>query len=102
MAIYQTAHYQVKAQAVEKVKKAIDEFVRYVKANEPGTEMYIAWQQQDDPTRFVHLFKFRDAAAHAIHSDSAAVKQFEAVYSPELVGDAVIFTDYDMVATNQK
>ncbi len=102
MAIYQTAHYQVKLQAVDKVKKAIDDFVRYVKANEPDTEMYIAWQQHDDPTRFVHLFKFKDAAAHKHHSESAAVKQFESVYDPELVGGDVIFTDYNLVATNQK
>jgi quinol monooxygenase YgiN len=102
MAIYETAIYQVKPQAVDKVKRAIDEFVQYVRANEPGTQMYVAWQQQDDPTRFIHLFIFKDAAAQAIHSESAAVKRFEAIYAPELVGGDVIFTDYDQVATNQR
>jgi len=29
------------------------------------------------------------------------VKRFESVYSPELVGGNVVFTDYDLVATNQ-
>ena len=101
MAIQQTATYQVKAQAVEKVKQAIEEFVRYVKANEPGTQMYVAWQQQDEPTRFIHLFIFRDEAAQTIHSESEAVRRFEAVYSPELVGGPVVFTDFDAVATNQ-
>lgn len=55
--IYQTAQYQVKAPAVDKVKAAIAEFaeyVEYVAKNEPGSTMYTAWQQQDDPTRFVH------------------------------------------------
>jgi quinol monooxygenase YgiN len=102
MAIYQTASYQVKPQAVEKVKRAIEEFVLYVKANEPGTQMYVAWQQQDDPTRFVHLFIFRDSGAMTVHSESEAVKRFEAIYSPELVGGPVVFTDFDQVATNQK
>jgi quinol monooxygenase YgiN len=102
MAIYQTATYQVKPQAVEKVKRAIAEFVRYVQANEPGTRMYVAWQQQDDPTRFIHLFIFQDAAAQTIHSESEAVRRFEAVYSPELVGGDVVFTDFNLVATNQK
>ena len=101
MAIYQTATYQVKPQAVEQVKRAIEEFVQYVRANEPGTQMYVAWQQQDDPTRFLHLFIFRDSAAQAIHSESEAVKRFEAIYSPELVGGDVVFTDFDFVATNQ-
>lgn len=87
MLIYQTGAYRVKPSAVEKVKQAIQEFVRYVQANEPGTQMYLAWQERDDPTQFVHLFIFADA-----------VKRFEAVYSPELVDGDVVFTDYDMIA----
>ena len=99
MAIYQTAHYQVKAQAVDKVKKAIEEFVRYVKANEPGTEMYIAWQETEDPTKFVHLFKFRDAAAHTIHGESAAVKRFAGILYPKCVAP-VEFVTYTQVDAN--
>ena len=102
MPIYQTATYQVKPQAVAKVKRAIEEFVQYVQANEPGTRMYVAWQQQEDPTRFINLFIFEDAAAHTRHSESAAVKRFESIYSPELVGGDVVFTDFSQVATNQK
>jgi quinol monooxygenase YgiN len=101
MTIYQTATYQVKPQAVEKVKRAIEEFVQYVQANEPGTRMYVAWQQQDNPTRFIHLFIFENSAAQTLHSESAAVKRFESIYSPELVGGDVVFTDFNLVATNQ-
>jgi quinol monooxygenase YgiN len=98
MALYQTGGYQVKASGVNKVKQAIKEFVQYVQANEPGTRMYLAWQQKDDPTQFVHLFIFEDAAAQALHGESEAVKKFEAAYSPELVGGGVVFTDYEMIA----
>jgi quinol monooxygenase YgiN len=98
MAIFQTGGYQVKASAVNKVTQAINEFVAYVKDHEPGTQMYLAWQQEDDPTRFLHLFIFEDAAAQKRHGESEAVRRFEAVYSPELVGGEVVFTDYEMVA----
>ena len=98
MQIYQTGGYQVKLSAVNKVKQAIKDFVAYVQANEPGTQMYLAWQQKDDPARFLHLFIFKDAAAQTLHGQSEAVKRFEAVYSPELVGGNVVFTDYEMVA----
>jgi quinol monooxygenase YgiN len=98
MAIYETGAYQVKTSAVEKVKQAIKEFVHYVEENEPGTQMYLAWQQKDDPTRFLHLFIIADAAAQARHGQSEAVRRFESVYSPELVGGDVVFTDYEMVA----
>ena len=92
----------IRLQAVEKVKQAIEEFVSYVRANEPGTRMYIAWQQQDVPTRFIHLFIFEDSAAQTRHSESEAVRRFEAVYSPELVGGEVVFTDFNLVASNKK
>lgn len=98
MPIYQTGGYRVKPSAVDKVKQAIKEFVSYVKTNEPGTHMYLAWQQKDDPTHFLHLFIFEDAAAQTRHGQSAAVKRFEEVYSPELVGGDVVFTNYELIA----
>jgi len=98
MAIYQTGAYRVKPTAVDKIKRAIDAFVDHVKANEPGTQMYLAWQQQDDPTTFLHLFIFADAAARETHSQSDAVRRFEAAYAPELVDGGVVFTEYEMIA----
>jgi quinol monooxygenase YgiN len=102
MPIYTIAQYQIRTAGVEKVKRAIEEFVRYVQANEPATRMYAAWQQKDDPTHFVHFFIFDDEAAHTVHSRSEAVKRFEAAYRPELIGGDVVFTDYQLVATNQQ
>lgn len=98
MPIYQTGGYRVKAAGVAKVKAAIQDFVAYVQANEPGTKMYLAWQQTDDPTHFLHLFIFEDQAAQVRHGQSEAVKRFEAIYSPQLEGDEVEFTDFEMVA----
>ena len=98
MPIFQTGAYQVKASAVPRVEKAIREFVDYVKESEPGSQMYLAWQQKDDPTKFIHLFIFENEAAQARHGESDAVRRFESVYSPELVGGEVTFTDYVMIA----
>jgi quinol monooxygenase YgiN len=100
MPIYQTAQYQVRREAVDRVKSAITEFVRYVTENEPGTRLYAAWQELDDPTKFVHLFIFEDETAHQTHGGSAAVAEFEAVYRPELTAGPVVFTDYQQVARN--
>lgn len=91
----------MRLKGVEKVKRAIQDFVPYVKAKEPGTRMYLAWHQRDDPTHFVHFFIFEDELAHQAHSRSEAVKQFEAAYRPELAGGEVVFTDYNRIATNQ-
>ena len=102
MPIHTIAHYRVRLSGVDKVKQAIAEFVPHVRANEPGTRLYLAWQQKDDPTRFVHFFMFEDVAAHEAHGNSAAVKKFEAAYSPELVGGDVVFTDYKVIADIRK
>jgi len=98
MPIYQTGRYRVRATGVAKAKAAIKDFVAYVQANEPGTKMYLAWQQTDDPTHFLHLFIFEDQAAQVRHGQSEAVRRFEAIYFPELVGDEVEFTEFEMVA----
>jgi quinol monooxygenase YgiN len=100
MPIYQTAQYQVRPEAVSRVKGAIEEFVRYVAENEPGSRLYSAWQEAADPTKFVHLFIFEDEAAHRDHGRSAAVKAVEEVYTPELTAGPVVFTDYQIVASN--
>lgn len=99
MPIYTIAEYQVKPSGVDKVRAAIAQFVPHVQKNEPGTRMYTAWQKKDDPTKFVHFFIFENAAAHAAHGNSAAVKAFEAAYTPELVSNRVTFTDYVLVAS---
>jgi len=101
MKIYQTAHYQVNEAAIERVAEAIDKFVDYVTTHEPGTLFYAAWQADDDPSKFVHLFTFANEEAHRAHGQSDAVHEFEAVYRPELVGGPVQFTDYCFVAANR-
>ena len=60
--------------------------------------MYLAWQSQEDPTRFVHLFIFADEKAQALHGRSEAIRKFEEAYRPELVDGDVVFTDYNMIA----
>jgi quinol monooxygenase YgiN len=100
MPIFQTAEYQVTPEAVARVKQAVQEFVHYVEANEPGTLFYSAWQHQGQPTRFTHFFVFENEAARTAHGHSSAVRRFESVYTPDLV-DGVFFTDYGQIATNQ-
>jgi hypothetical protein len=46
----------------------------------------------------LHFFIFEDAAAQTLHGQSEAVRRFESIYSPELVGGAVVFTDYELVS----
>src|SRR5512136_994764 len=96
--IRQLARYQVRPESLERCLAAIHEFVAYVRANEPGTLRYEVWQEQKDPTRFVHSFVFRDAEADRIHSESQEVKKFASVLYPECLAP-VEFVDYDHVVS---
>ncbi len=97
--IRQLARYEVRPESLDECLGAISEFVAHVRANEPGTVRYDVWQDKNDPTRFVHVFVFRDAAAHTIHSESAEVKKFASILYPNCLAP-VEFVDYRQVASN--
>ena len=97
--IRQLARYQVRPEALEQCLAAIREFVAYVRASEPGTLRYEVWQELDDPTRFVHIFIFRDGEADRIHSESPEVKRFAGILYPNCLAP-VEFVDYRQVAAN--
>ena len=96
--IHQLARYQIRPEALERCLAAIDTFVAYVRANEPGTLRYDVWQDATDPTRFVHIFIFRDANAHRAHSASQEVKAFASVLYPACLAP-VDFVDYVHIAS---
>ena len=97
--VRQLARYQVRPEALERCLAAIREFVAYVRTNEPGTLRYDVWQERGDPTRFVHIFVFRDAEADRAHSESAQVKKFASVLYPECLSP-VEFIDYHQFISN--
>jgi quinol monooxygenase YgiN len=97
--VRQLARYQVRPESLERCLGAINEFVKYVRENESGTLRYEVWQERDDPTRFVHIFVFRDADTDRIHSESAEVKKFSSILYPECLAP-VEFIDYQYVTSN--
>ena len=96
--IRQLAFYEVHPEAISQVLAAIKDFVAYIRLNEPGTLRYEVWQEPDNPARFVHIFVFRDHAAHQIHSDSAEVEKFAGLLYPQCL-KPVRFIDYQQVAS---
>ncbi|HTS88710.1 MAG TPA: antibiotic biosynthesis monooxygenase family protein [Gemmatimonadales bacterium] len=80
--IHELARYEVRPEALERCIAAMHEFVAYVRANEPGALRYEVWQESAHPTRFVHLFVWKDEEANRIHGESAAVKKFASPSTP--------------------
>jgi quinol monooxygenase YgiN len=97
--IHELARYEVRPEALEEVIAAIHEFVAYVRENEPGALRYEVWQERDHPTRFVHLFVWRDEEANRLHGESAAVKEFAGILYPKCLAP-VEFTAYRQLDAN--
>jgi quinol monooxygenase YgiN len=98
MPIHMMARFEVQKEALEVCKAAIQEFVEYVRANEPGTILYTSLQEKENPTRFIHYFIFQDERSREIHSNSDAVNRFTSVLYPNLVAP-VEFTEYSRFAS---
>ena len=100
MPIYMTARFEVQKEVLEICRQTIQEFVDYVRANEPDTILYTSLQEKENPTRFLHYFLFRDEKAREIHSNSDAVNRFTSVLYPNLVAP-VEFTEYVVFANTK-
>jgi quinol monooxygenase YgiN len=97
--IREVARYEVRPDSLEACLAAIHEFVAYVRASEPGALRYEVWQESEHPTRFMHIFIWRDAEANKIHGESAAVKKFAAILYPNCLSP-VQFVKYGQVDAN--
>jgi len=97
--IRELARYKVRADALDKCLAAIHEFVAYIRENESGSLRYEVWQDAKHPTCFVHIFVWRDAEAHRIHGESAAVKKFAGILYPNCL-TPVEFIEYKQLDAN--
>jgi quinol monooxygenase YgiN len=97
--IHELARYEVRPESLDEVLAAIHEFVAYVRANEPGALRYEVWQEREHPTRFVHIFVWKDEAANRIHGQSSAVKKFAGILYPKCLAP-VEFIEYEQVDAN--
>jgi quinol monooxygenase YgiN len=97
--IHELARYEVRPEALDEVLEAMHEFVAHVRANEPGSLRYEVWQESEHPTRFVHLFVWKNQEANRIHGDSAAVKKFAGILYPKCLAP-VEFVEYKQIDAN--
>jgi len=104
MATYRTARFHVKPESLARCSAAIEEFVAYIRGNEPGTKLYMSLVEETDPHSFLHVMIFEDEAAEQKHRQSESVKRFTGRLYPELYppGAAVEFGSYRLIATNSK
>lgn len=99
--IRELARYEVRPEALATCLAAMKEFVAYVRAHEAGALRYEVWQEAERPTRFVHIFVWRDDDANRIHGESAAVKKFAGILYPNCLAP-VEFIEYRQIDANRR
>ena len=77
-------HVHVKAESVEAFKQATLANARE-SIQEPGVARFDVVQQQDDPTRFVLVEVYRDAAAAAAHKETRHYPVWRDAVAPMMV-----------------
>ena len=96
--IYMTARFRIQPETLTACAYAINDFIDYIKANEPDTLQYTSVNETDDPFAFLHFFVFKDEAAEERHRGSPGTMAFVDALYPNLIGD-VEFTRWQEVAT---
>ena len=97
MAIYLTARFHVRPQAIDECKKAIKELVEYTEKNEPGTLLYLAQQEILNPRIFYNSIIFENNAALLLHQNSKAADRFVSTVYPQTI-EPVEFKEHNLVA----
>ncbi len=85
MPVCMTARYQVPPERVEDCKRTVEDFVKYIRINEPTTLFYMANQEMGHPTQFLHTMIFENEEAVAIHQKSPATKRFVDMIYPAAI-----------------
>ncbi|MDA1036655.1 MAG: antibiotic biosynthesis monooxygenase [Chloroflexi bacterium] len=98
MPIYMTARFRVQPQSVQTCLYAINDFVDYIRANEPATLQYTSVQDFEDSFAFLNFFVFENEAAEEQHRTSPGTLRFiDALYNH--IDVDVLFERWNAVAT---
>jgi quinol monooxygenase YgiN len=85
MAMYQLARFEVHADSLERVQRAMHDFAAYVRKELPGS-MWTAYSDPAAPTRFSCFLRTENPAAERAHRAASGVTAFTDALAPYLVG----------------
>jgi quinol monooxygenase YgiN len=94
-AIFRIARYSIQPEAIADCQAAIREIVGLTH-DEPGTLMYLVFQEAENPANLIHFSAYADAAALQAHvTGQPMLDKINAVISPVMIGTPT-FTHYTL------
>ncbi|MBD3252761.1 hypothetical protein GF386_03460 [Candidatus Pacearchaeota archaeon] len=92
--------YTAKPDKIEEVKKLVNQFVEYVKENEPETLVYECYQDKKDSSSFIQFMTFLSEEAEERHKNSGQCRRFVELLYGNLVEEPE-FGDVNLVKSNR-
>jgi len=87
--VAKTAEFIVKKGKLDKVKEAIDQYVRIVHVSEPGTRMYLSLQDEENELRFLHIMVFESEGAEKKHQRAVYTEKFTEILYPNCKSEPI-------------
>lgn len=92
------AEIRVRKECTDDMADALEEVVRHVTENEPGTIEYFVSQCETEPGRFFTYERYIDRDAMDLHNGSEAVAEWIAKAQPMLIGGVQVYTCFETAA----
>lgn len=94
--IARTAEFVVKKGKLKEVKEAIDHFVRTVHVSEPGTRIYVSFQDEKNEFKFLHVMIFESEGAEKKHQSAVYTEKFVSILIPNCKSEPT-FKKYNFI-----
>jgi quinol monooxygenase YgiN len=86
-AILRRSRYTVRSGAEGAVRAAANEYLQYVRLNEPGTLRYLIMNPDGKPNEFIHVAELADQQAFEASQSSPAYQKLVSILRPQLEGE---------------
>ena len=94
--IARTAEFEIKPGKKPVVIEAIEKFTRTVHVSEPGSRLYVSFQDKKDQNKFIHIMVFENEGAELKHKTAGYTQEFVDIVNKVCV-KKIIFKEFNFV-----
>jgi quinol monooxygenase YgiN len=94
--IARTAEFEIKPGKKQVVIEAIEKFTRTVHVSEPGSKLYVSFQDKKDENKFIHIMVFENEGAELKHKTAGYTQEFVDIVNKACV-KKIIFKEFNFM-----
>jgi quinol monooxygenase YgiN len=94
--IARTAEFEIKPDKKQEVIEAIERFTRTVHVSEPGSKLYVSFQDKKNQNKFIHIMVFENEGAELKHKTAGYTQEFTEIVN-KACKKKIIFKEFNFV-----